>query len=346
MKKIAIIDPSSRSLPYDYYYMEQVSKELMIDFYCSNTSYNDSFLEKIRVLKNVNLKTYDISNTNKVLGIINYVRLLFSVAFGGYLKIHFQWYIFFIVELIFFIFLQKKLIMTFHNSNPHSFRKNFYIPNQITKTLASRIIFVSKFVEDQFISIYGKPKSYQLLQHGVFPSCKSDSISDATVKELIFWGNVKPYKGIDIFFEILKSKKLEAYNLGIYGKWDTSLREIKEKLVSSRCRIEDRFLKESEVCNLLSSKCIFILPYDNASQSGVLYSILGSNSVFVSTDKGDNGYFLKKYGLKELMFDKSDNSSLERAVEFATINYDSISTRLMEIKKDFDWKSSYGSQVY
>lgn len=345
MQKIAVIDPSSRSLPYDFYYVREASKSYLIDFYCSRTSFNDVYIDKIRSLKNVNVIVSNISNVSKFKGIFNYILLLSKISFKNYSHIHFQWYIFLIVEFLFFLFLKKKLIITFHNAKPHTFNKKFFIPNFIINKIVSKIIFVSSYVQNEFILTYGKPKKYYLVNHGIFPQNISDEVLTDKKREIIFWGNIKPYKGVDVFKSLIKSKALNSFKFSIYGKWDSSLNYLKNEL-SKECLIVNKYLSEEELLKLLKKDCIFIIPYENASQSGILYSLLGANRVFISTDRGDNGFFLKKYNLENLLFNKTDLLSIETAINYAFNNYDLILSKLKIIKNDFLWENFDYEQIY
>lgn len=338
MQRIAIIDPSSRSLPYDFYYIQEVSKSYLVDFYCSNTVFNEGYIDKIKKLNNVNLIKADISNVSKSKGVFNYLLLLIKITFKKYSHIHFQWYIFLVIEFLFFFILRNKLVITFHNVKPHSYYKEFYFPNFILKTLASKIIFISNYVQNEFIEIYGKPKKHYLVNHGVFPLNTSNEKVINKKRELIFWGNIKPYKGVDVFKSLIKSSSFNSCSFKIYGKWDSSLLDLKNEL-SDNCFIVDEYLSEQELLKLLHTDSVFIIPYENASQSGILYSLLGANRVFISTDKGDNGFFLKKYGLEKLLFNKENISSILNAMNYALDNYNIISSKLKGIKNDFLWEN-------
>lgn len=338
MQRIAIIDPSSRSLPYDFYYIREISKSYLVDFYCSTTQFNEDYIDRIKKINNVKVVKANISNAPVIIAGVNYFILLSKILFKKYTHIHFQWYIFFVLEFLFFFLYQKKLIITFHNLKPHSTKNNFYFPNFVLKTIASKVVFISTHVQNEFIKTYGKPKNFWLINHGIFP-IKAQIPNDRTInKQLIFWGNIKPYKGVDVFITLMKSSYFNDCIFKIYGKWDNSLLCLKNEL-SERCFIINKYLSEKELSLVLQTEGIFIIPYENASQSGILYSLLGANRVFISTDKGDNGVFLKKYGLENLIFNKHDVLSIVKAMKYALSNYFEISRKLKSIKRDYYWEN-------
>ena len=101
-KKIAIIDPSSYSLPYDYFYVNEVSKYFKVDFYYSTTNSNYEYIEKLKYNENIELHEYQVTPSEKgrLIGVINYFKMLIHLARNrkSYHAIHFIWNIAFILE--------------------------------------------------------------------------------------------------------------------------------------------------------------------------------------------------------------------------------------------------------
>ncbi len=95
--KIAIIDASSRGLPYDYYFIKELTKYYDVDFFYSNTQFNYEYIELLKNIKNVSLYEYKISGYKKTTSIKNYFKLLFNILKkqNQYQKIHFFWSILF-----------------------------------------------------------------------------------------------------------------------------------------------------------------------------------------------------------------------------------------------------------
>ncbi len=52
-QKIAIIDPSSYTLPYDFYYIREIAKTVEVDFYCSTNPFNWEYAEMLNEFSNV-----------------------------------------------------------------------------------------------------------------------------------------------------------------------------------------------------------------------------------------------------------------------------------------------------
>ena len=192
LNRIAIIDPSSYSIPYDYFYINELSKYYKVDFYYSNTKYNYEYIEKLKNNNNVNLREYNISPivTSKLFGLVNYFKMMKDIFFdrNKYLKIHFMWSIFALGEIPFFFFIKNKLIVTFHNDVPHNYYKKTYLPYKIISKLARKVLFVSDFTKNTFIENYSKSNKYFLIQHGIMPidSIDENEINSKISRDLIF----------------------------------------------------------------------------------------------------------------------------------------------------------------
>jgi len=353
LKKIAIVDASSRTLPYDVFYINEVSKRYKVDFYFSNTNYNISFLELLKNNKNVKIFKNEISQKSKFKGLVNYFFLLLKIykIKNEYHKIHFQWFIFFPLEILFFLKVKSKLIFTFHNVRPHNSKINKYFPNKILYSICEKVVFVSNHVKNEFFKTYNitDKKKAILVKHGILPiSVTIDSKPNYLTirKKIIFWGNIKKYKGISIFKKIIDSKLFLNYELEIYGKWDTDLLPLKKELIQKGIFVRDEFIHEKNVIELLNSNSIFIMPYKNVSQSGILYTLIHYKILFVSTSHGDNRDFLIKYKLNDLLFDFNDISSLKKSIDFLEANKNQILTKLNNAREEFEWKNISYHDVY
>ncbi|MFW5803663.1 MAG: glycosyltransferase [bacterium] len=92
--------------------------------------------------------------------------------------------------------------------------------------------------------------------------------------DILIWGSLLPYKGIDKFLEFMVRKnELNNYKIIIVGK-DTSNKyfSVLEKYKSSKCLIENRFIDKQELIDLTEKSMITLFTYNNDSvlSSGAL----------------------------------------------------------------------------
>jgi len=349
--RLAILDPSSYTLPYDFFYLRELCKKgYIVDFYCSNTKYNIEFLEAICDLP-VNVKVFNVSPSithNLFLSVYNYSNMLKTLwqKRNEYDYIHFFWSVNPFQEILFLPFFREKLIFTFHNPVPHNWNNKVYLPYKIFYNLSSKVLFVSNSSKEYFIYYY-KPintgKIYYL-QHGIMSVLPNEQFVPVVTaktcdKKIVFCGNVKYYKGINFFIKIAKSNKFSDFSLEVYGKWDRKLFPLKKELsLYKNVLIVDSFLSLRELRKIMDLSAIFVLPYIRASQSGILYTLLFYNRIFLSSPVGDNYDFLKRNHLDDLIFDPKDFSSFEKSFSFAFLNYQDLVFKISKIRNNYSWE--------
>ncbi|ENL6904420.1 glycosyltransferase [Enterobacter ludwigii] len=350
MERIAIIDPASYALPYDFFYVKSLSQHYNIDFYCSRTKYNYEYVQRIKTLPNVIVYEYSISGVNKYIGVLNYIRMLFTIVSSSkkYSSINLQWSLVTLIELAFLLFVKSKLIVTFHNSVPHGKARKAYFKSKAISFIANKLLFVSNYTRDDFLLLYGnisniKDKMF-VLNHGVMPlNIDEKMIEEFTTppKRIVFWGNVKDYKGVDFLAEAIPFINRKGYSLEVYGKFDKDKKNLYNKLTQAGVKVVDQYLKLDEIEEILSSNIILALPYKAASQSGVMYTALYYNTVMIATDCGDPHEFLKECNLEKLSFKYNDLDSLEKSLDYLTDNYETVKERIKLSKSKYHWDYPY-----
>jgi len=336
---LAFIDPTSSVLPYVYHEAEKINDE--IDLYCSNTDYNNQFLE---FWKFGSVYSYNVSRTTRLnifLRAKNYFYLLFAIYKNHkkYKKIYFNFPNIFIFDFIFFYLLRKKIIYVVHNSVPHN--SSFHIDFRVLllSKICESVMTVSNFSDIEFKNRYKKFINVNKIIFSQHPNLKiAPELSCLKNKDLLndpvitFWGNIKAYKGVEFFLDLAKyisSHKLN-YKIDIYGKWDTNMLHLKTEMEENNIFIDNRFLDHDEVYKILNEDRIFVLPYKKATQSGVLYTFLEYKSIFLTTDEGDCGSFYKQHNLNEMLFNYDSPKSLIDAIEFVLNNQLYIQKKLYD----------------
>lgn len=90
--------------------------------------------------------------------------------------------------------------------------------------------------------------------------------------ELLFFGLVRPYKGVDVLIEAMHLLKGEGIFLTIAGEWwlkDAKLRKRIEGL-HGKVELVDRYIGESEVAEYFARCDVVVLPYRSVTGSGVI----------------------------------------------------------------------------
>ncbi len=169
--------------------------------------------------------------------------------------------------------------------------------------------------------------SIHVIPYGVYP-CEDIPAKEARkkfsipneAKVLLFFGNLRPYKGLDL---LLKSFKHIARNdknvwLIIAGRpwkdFDDYLNLINSfgEDISSRIILRDEFIPESQVPFYFSAADLLVLPYKQFdSQSGVIMLTISCGLPYVVSDvKG-----LREFALDSSLISKVDSQDLSFVIE-------------------------------
>lgn len=351
--QIAVIDIGSHVLPFDYHLLKALQHVgHSVSFFGSTTRYNIEFLQSLESDSDIDVYSFNISRSITTLtkALWDYLRLIYTLwnMRNNYDRIVLQFPVIWPLEFILFFFMRDKFIFTMHNAVPHNHQLKPYLPFRFMATIAKEIWFPSKATAHTFYNIYGSHYRLKgrIVQHGtmsVHPCIQpTPYIAPVSIEGLAYWGNIKPYKGIELFRDLVKAKQKSVTNLHIeiHGSWSKELHKIRDEIISYGLMLEDKFLTENELSALLSRNLIFVLPYKNASQSGALYTLLHHGRLFIASDTGDLGDFLRSYGLDNLILRDLTIESVDLCVNWLLNNIDETIKKLKTAQLEMSWSNS------
>jgi glycosyltransferase involved in cell wall biosynthesis len=175
-------------------------------------------------------------------------------------------------------FMNKKIpiVTTLHDPVLHIGEKNLilWMIQRLSIKRSSRIIILSKI----FLPMFNKNirDKIDVIPHGEFSFYKQKNEDiRSEVKEhkdvLLFFGRIKKYKGLDILlsaFPLVKTEIPDA-KLIIAGYGDTRPYSLALKN-SEDIELINRWIDDSEINDIFSKADVVVLPYIEASQSGVI----------------------------------------------------------------------------
>jgi len=188
------------------------------------------------------------------------------------------------------IFLGKRLMKAgikvtriIHDAKPHpgdTFPPKFWI-----KALcfdSSCVVTLSQYVSGQLTLLRYAPSAKIRVGELPYPRVRPISAVNSTSprRNFLFIGRGRTYKGLDL---LLASWPLVGDSdsiLTIAGEGHVVSRDI------SRIQHLDRWLSDSEVLSLITNSDVVVLPYLEASQSGIIPVALSSNRPIVITPVG------------------------------------------------------------
>ncbi|MCD4696801.1 MAG: hypothetical protein K8S16_11235 [Bacteroidales bacterium] len=197
----------------------------------------------------------------------------------------------FIILMYVAILLRIKVIWTMHNKFTHA-RKYKRFTRFLFKTLLkkSHLILTHSsegisFGESLYTSSENKIK--------YFPHPVKDRRLPAKENKLIdilIWGSIAPYKGIDGFLESWTKSKLEnKYRIVIVGK--VSSQDYLEKIVrfkSKNIKIRNEYISDNQLAKLINDSKAILFTYSKASilSSGALMDSIGYGAQVIGPHVG------------------------------------------------------------
>ena len=348
--RIAIVDAGSFILPYDFQLVKALAaRGKGVDFYGSKTRYNAEFLDAMRALPGVTVHARAISSSvaGRLRKAWEYLGLLLTLLWNArrYSVINLQFSGFWPAEVVVFALLRRRFVYTVHNAVPHDFALEQHAPTRRLSAMARSLVFVSEATRDDFMRRYGegfRTKS-SVLPHGLLPVAPQLGATPYAAanapRSLVFWSTVKPYKGVELFADLARSEGIRRRGLAleVYGAWASELHGLRQELVDLGVAVHDGFLDQAELTALLAKDAVFLLPYQTASQSGALYSLLNHGRVFICSDVGDLGEFMRAYGLQGLLLQSRTAQAVDGCLDYLEANRPAVKAAFARAQAEFDW---------
>ena len=135
-------------------------------------------------------------------------------------------------------------------------------------------------------------------------------------KYALVFGRIKPYKGIDVLVKAARivRESVKDFNILIAGKGDVSyfdqlLNEEDRQFI----RIRNEFIPNSEIPSLMDGAKYLVLPYTDASQSGVIPLAYTFRKTMVASDVGSLGETVE-HGKTGFLFKQGEVNELARLI--------------------------------
>jgi glycosyltransferase involved in cell wall biosynthesis len=131
----------------------------------------------------------------------------------------------------------------------------------------------------------------------------------------LLFGSIKPYKGIDVLInavKIIRKKRIgdNRFNILIAGRGDTSYFEsLLTKEDYEYIHIRNEFIPNSEIPDLFRKAKFVVLPYTEASQSGVLSLAYTFSKPVIVSNTGSIGEYVE-HGKTGFIFEPGDITQL------------------------------------
>lgn len=245
-----------------------------------------------------------------------------------------------------------KVIALTDNIIPHEKRLGDDVLNRYFISACDGFVTMSdKVLSDlnKYTSTSYKIKVYHPLYENYPPLIdKTQARQHLNLKEdekiLLFFGLVRPYKGLDILLQALSDERLQTENFKLliagefYENKEPYLQRIKTLGVQHKIIWKDYFIPDNEL-NLYFSACdVVVQPYKSATNSGVSMLSYFYNKPIISTNVG---------GLAEIvqhertgwLCEPTPKSIADAIIRFLQSHHLSdIEQNIINLKKEFSWE--------
>ncbi len=202
-------------------------------------------------------------------------------------------------------FLGKKIKKLFlcHNVFPHErFPMDKFLAR---KTLKNGNYFIVQSTQDEEdLKSIRKEAVYRRTVHPTYNAFKIQNLSkeegrkqlniEADEKVLLFFGFIREYKGLKYLIDALSgvAAEVDKVKLLIVGDFsgeeekNSYVNRIKEQRVQDFVEIHDGYIPDKEVEKFFAAADLVVLPYESATQSGIVQIAYGFEKPVVVTDVG------------------------------------------------------------
>lgn len=263
------------------------------------------------------------------------------------------------------LFINKPIVATLHNPIPHSHaRKTHKNMAEIIKNAllfnSSRIIIHGPRTKSQAKQVGLSSHKLKIIPHGIYDKYLDWEDKVNTTEELknqvLLFGHIRPNKGYDRLPKIASMVKKEVPDVKFIvagqsrsstGKLRISKETMDQLKSNERIKLIDRYIPNEEVAKLFQQSKILLLPYHDATQSGVALIGYALEVPMVATDTGDMGWMIQKDNSGLLADPKSDEEIAENVIML--LKNDSLIKKIKEnIKKkkhQYSWEEIAKSTV-
>ena len=193
----------------------------------------------------------------------------------------------------FYYFLRKKIVLTVHDPIPHSTKacNTFQIKlnRKVGFYMLRHFIILNKNQERECI------KLNKLQNKAIYDSrlgCYDylnlyKTNSHNTKQHILFFGQIASNKGLDILLPAMQEVHMQYPDakLIIAGKGDFHF-DITPYEDLDYIDIQNRFIPDQELANLIQDSVFVVCPYKDATQSGVVMSAFAYNKPVIATNVG------------------------------------------------------------
>ncbi|BAY86597.1 group 1 glycosyl transferase [Calothrix parasitica NIES-267] len=212
-------------------------------------------------------------------------------------------------DLTLFVNKMPALVTTIHDVFRHPGDKDNVIGSEYTRRIAfwrsQQLIVHANFLKGALVEEFGVPKQRVcVLPHGELGSlykrlAKEDKNTVAEPFTLLFYGRIWPYKGLKYLVEAMPSiiERIPQVKLIIAGEGENLQQYFPNGFDEKHYEMLGHYIESEDVVGLFKRSSAVVLPYIEASQSGVAPLAYALGTPVIASEIG---------GLAEMIYSEQD----------------------------------------
>ncbi len=185
-----------------------------------------------------------------------------------------------------------KTILTVHDPVPHSGTDLAYVTQNLSNRAITRQLVTSfhvhgRYCYEQLVSQIGSNRPILDAPHGVILTPEPDELCKPESGRILMFGRMEAYKGLEVLLDaadILRKQGIK-FKLIFAGR-GPELDRLSDRLNHSDIELLKRFLTPAEAIEQFQKASFVVLPYLNATQSGVLAASFANGRPAIASDTG------------------------------------------------------------
>lgn len=255
-----------------------------------------------------------------------------------------------------------KVLYICDNVIPHEKRSGDKFFTKLAFNQGDYFVVMSKTVEED-LKLFSKGKPYKLIPHPVYnifgdkvekPEAKDFILKEYGIdlqneKVILFFGYIRKYKGlnylIDAMPEILKKVKLKLLVVGeYYGDEEKYREQIRSLGLEEDIKVVSDFVPDSNVKYFFSASDVVVLPYSDATQSGIIQIAYHYDKPVIATDVGGLAEVVRNNETGLIIEPKNPGAIAKAVTDFYDKGLEEkFTSNAKEEKKKYTWENFVAS---
>jgi len=205
--------------------------------------------------------------------------------------------VYFSIMFLIRLFTKTKILLICHNVLPHEAR---FIDKLLTKLVFLNVNYFIVHSKDDFtkLKILKKNTNAKLGFHPIYDMFNTKKFDIKKIRKelelknkvILFFGFIREYKGLKYLIKslprILKKINLDLLIVGEFWEKEEYVNLIQKLNLQKNIKIVDKYVPNEEVGKYFNIADVVVLPYESATQSGVVQVAYGFNKPVITTDVG------------------------------------------------------------